>query len=151
MVQLRHRGKNVYGWSVIDSNNSLCFPPEVINDYGLGYGTDLVLFTASKASGGFCISKFETLKSSGLSHIISENPELESDSGRIIGYKGKSYCRLRMSGDRLELSSQIMNHFELERGDKLLVIKGSNIAFDCIVKGPLVDMANESEKDIGVY
>ena len=151
MVQLRYRGKNVYGWSVIGNDNSLHLPPEVIDEYNLGENSDIVLFTASKTSGGFCISKFETLKSSRLSHIINENPELERESGQIVDYKGKSYCRLRMCGNEVKLSCDIMNHFELEIGDKLLIIKGSNIAFDCIVKGPLVDMANESEKDIGVY
>ena len=151
MVQLRYRGKNVYGWSLIRDDNSICFPPEAIDEYKLNGDANIVLFTASKTSGGFCISKFDTLKSSGLSHIINDNPELERDTGRIVGYKGKSYCHLQMSGNGVELSCEIMDHFDLKTEDKLLIIKGSNIAFDCIVKGPLVDMANESEKDIGIY
>lgn len=36
-------------------------------------------------------------------------------------------------------------------GDNLLLVRGSNIAFDCLLKGPLVEMAEKSEKMIVQY
>lgn len=154
MPQLRHQGKHVFGWSVIRKENTIHFPPDVINEYGLEEESDIILFTASKTSGGFCISKLESLKSSKLSGILDNNPDLESEEniGRIMGYKGKSYCHLRIMGENgIVLSPEIMNHFNVKSQDRLLIVRGSNIAFDCILKGPLVEVAESSDKEIRTY
>ena len=115
--------------------------------------SDIILFNSSKTSGGFCISKLETLKSSKLSKIIENNPLLEDEEniGQIIEYKGRDYCHLKLNGQNcINLSQIIMDHFNLKTGDKLLIIRGSNIAFDCIHKGPLVKVANESNEEIKI-
>ncbi len=154
MPQLRHQGKYVYGWSVIGEENMLYFPPDVISEYMLEENSDIVLFSSSKISGGFCISKLETLKSSKLSKIVDNNPTLEMENciGQIVTYKGKSYCHLKLNGqNNINLSQQIMDYFNVKNGDKLLIIRGSNIAFDCLLKGPLVEVANESNKQIEIY
>lgn len=154
MPQLRHQGKHVFGWSVIGKENTIHFPPDVISEYGLEEESDIILFTASKTSGGFCISKLDTLKSSKLSTILDNNPDLENEEniGQIIKYKGKSYCHLKfMDGSSIKLSPKIMDHFNLKSQDKLLIVRGSNIAFDCILKGPLVEVANKSDKEIKTY
>lgn len=154
MPQLRHQGKHVFGWSVLGKENTIHFPPDAISEYGLEEESDIILFTASKTSGGFCISKLETLKSSKLSGILDDNPDLESEEsvGQIIKYKGKSYCHLKLLGENsIELSSEIMDHFDLKSQDRLLIVRGSNIAFDCIIKGPLVEVANKSDKEIKTY
>ena len=154
MPQLRHQGKHVFGWSIIREEDTVCLPPELIKEYHLEKKSDIILFTGSKTSGGFCISKLETLKSSKLSKIIENNPLLEDEEniGRIIEYNGRSYCHLKLNEQNsINLSQKIMNHFNLKIGDKLLIIRGSNIAFDCILKGPLVKVANETNKEIKVY
>lgn len=154
MPQLRHQGKYVYGWSLIKENNTIYFPPDVIKEYSLEEKSDIILFTASKISGGFCISKLETLKSSKLSRIIENNPNLEDEEeiGQIINYKGKVYCHLKMINQyHIELNAELMEHFSLKTGDKLLIIRGSNIAFDCILKGPLIEVANKSKKRINEF
>ncbi len=154
MPQLRHQGKHVFGWSLIRKDNSLCFPLDLINEYHLEKESDIILFTASKTSGGFCISKLDVLKSSKLSSIITNNPILEDSEkiGEIIKYKGKDYCHLKMTAcDYLILSDEILNNFNLKNNDKLLLVRGSNIAFDCLSKGPLINLANNSDKDIKIY
>ena len=154
MPQLRHQGKHVYGWSIIREDNTLYFPPDIIKEYSLEKNSDIILFTASKISGGFCISKLDTLKSSKLSKIIKDNPILEDGDniGQIIKYKGKNYCHLEMTNQyNIKLNAEMMEHFNLKPGDKLLIIRGSNIAFDCILKGPLIEVANKSEKHINEF
>lgn len=154
MPQLRHQGKYVYGWSVIREENTLHFPPDVISEYMLEENSDIVLFSSSKISGGFCISRLDTLKSSKLSKIVENNPALEMEDciGKIVPYKGKSYCHLKLDDQgNINLSQEIMNYFSVKNGDKLLIIRGSNIAFDCLLKGPLVEVANESDKHIDVF
>ncbi|OUM65113.1 hypothetical protein PIROE2DRAFT_60224 [Piromyces sp. E2] len=154
MPQLRHRGKFVYGWSIVRKDNTLYFPPQVLNEYSLEEECDIILFTSSKTSGGFCITKLTTLKSSKLSKIIENNPDLESEDeiGQIIQFKGKSYCHLKLTKQRsLLLTDKILNHFKVKNGNQLLIVRGSNIAFDCLLKGPLIEVANKSNKVIQVY
>lgn len=154
MPQLRHQGKHVYGWSVIRENNSLYFPPDLIKEYHLEKGLDIIIFSASKISGGFCISPLDALKSSKLSKIIEDNAVLENKEkiGQIIRYKGKNYCHLKMTDqNNIKLTPDIMKQFNLKKEDKLLIIRGSNIAFDCILKGPLIEVAKETDKHIEIY
>ena len=154
MPQLRHQGKHIFAWSIIRKDNTVCLPPELIKEYHLEKNSDIILFNSSKTSGGFCISKLETLKSSKLSKIIENNHLLEDEEniGQIIEYKGRSYCHLKLNDqDGINLSQKIMNHFNLKIGYKLLIIRGSDIAFDCILKGPLVKVANETNKEIKIY
>jgi len=143
----------VYGWSLIRKENTLHFPPKVVNEYKLEKDSDIILISGSKISGGFCISKLNALKSSKLSKIIENNPDLESEEniGKIIKYKGRTYCHVKLTDNTVTLSEKIMNHFNVKNGNKLLIIRGSNIAFDCILKGPLVEVANKSDKPIEVY
>lgn len=51
----------------------------------------------------------------------------------------------------VKLSSNILKKFDVNVGDNLLLVRGSNIAFDCLLKGPLVEMAEKSEKMIVQY
>lgn len=153
MPQLRHQGKFVYGWSLIRTDNMIYFPPNVVKEYLLEKESDVILFSGSKISGGFCISKLNTLKSSKLSKIIENNLILENEDkiGQIIKYKGRYYCHLKISGGGINLPQQMLDVLNLKCGDKLLIIRGSNIAFDCILKGPLIEVANNSSKSIDIY
>lgn len=154
MPQLRERGKFVFGWSIINEDNVVCFPTETIKEYKLIEQSGLILFTSSKISGGFCITGIDILKTSKLSSIIENNPELEMEESKdkIITYKGKSYCHIKMLDDNhIKLTEDIMKHFQLKNGDMLLVVRGSNIAFDCLIKGPLVEVANKSAKQIEIF
>ncbi len=154
MPQLRHQGKFVFGWSVIREDNSFSIPPQTVEEYKLSEQSCLILFTSSKISGGFCITGVEKLKHSKLSKILENNPELEAEEAneKIIDYKGKSYCRIKMmDACHIQLTEEIKNHFNVKCGDKLLVIRGSNIAFDCLAKGPLLEVANDSDKKIEIF
>jgi len=154
MPLLREGGNFVYGWSIIRKDNTLYLPPKVVNEYKLEKDSDIILISGSKISGGFCITSLKTLKSSKLSRVVENNPDLESEEsiGQIINYRGKNYCHLKLTNDNsLILSEKIMSHFNVKNGNKLLIIKGSRIAFSCCNKGPLIRVAHESNKLIEVY
>lgn len=154
MPQLRHQGKYVYGWSIVRDDNTLILPPDVMKEYGLEANSDIILFSSSKTSGGFCISKFKTLKDSKLSGILINNPELEDENsmGKIINYKEKSFCHIKVAeSKKIILSDKILKHFGVMNGNRLLIVRGSNIAFDCLLKGPLIEVAKETDKTIDIY
>jgi len=154
MPLLREGGNFVYGWSIIRKDNTLYLPPKVVNEYKLEKDNDIILFSGSKISGGFCITSLKTLKSSKLSRVVENNPDLENEEniGKIINYGGRSYCHLKLTDENsLILSDKIMTHFNMKNGNKLLIIKGSRIAISCCLKGPLIKVAHESNKLIEVY
>ena len=154
MPQLRPQGKYVYGWSIVRDDNTLILPFDVMKEYGLEEHSDIILFSSSKTSGGFCISKLKTLRDSKLSSILMNNPELEDENklNTIINYKGKSFCHIKVVGKKkINLSEKILKHFGIMKGNRLLIVRGSNIAFDCLLKGPLIEVAKETDKKIDVY
>lgn len=152
MPQLNKGGKYVFGWSKIREDGCVYFPKKVIDEYRLSGCGELILISGSKISGGFCVSTYQALENSKLSNILKSNPKLmkkELADGEAISYKGRRYCWTAFCDDeRIELTEDMRKEFELKTGDELLIIRGSNIAYDCIVKGPLVEMAKQSEKTI---
>lgn len=152
MPQLNKGGKYVFGWSEIKEDGCVHFPGKVIEEYGLSQCSELILISGSKISGGFCISTYQTLLASKLNNILKSNPKLmkrETLDGEAISYKGRRYCWTAFyDGEHIKLTEDMLKEFELKIGDNLLIIRGSNIAYDCIVKGPLVEMAQQSKKNI---
>ena len=154
MTQLNPGGKFVYGWSKVNSDMKLCLPVELVKEYQLGESEDIViLMSSSKTSGGFCVTSMQKLKKSALSHIIVKNPMLRDKNHLyfVTTYKNRIYVSVQFVNNTIKLNSNILKKFNLNIGDNLLLVRGSNIAFDCLVKGPLVEMAKRSEKMVMQY
>ena len=149
MPQLNKGGKFVFGWSVISSSGKVVFPDMVLDEYKLSNEDYLFIVTGSKISGGFCVFNKKQLMQSKLNSIFELNPKLlnrVTEPGEFITFKGRKYCWVNFyEGSYIILDDLTLKNLDLKLYDKLLIIRGSNIAFDCIVKGPLVEMANESE------
>ena len=154
MPQLNPGGKYVYGWSRVNSDMKLCLPPELVKEYGLNDTEDIViLMSSSKTSGGFCVTSMKKIRKSAISHIIDRKPILKEKNKQyfIITYKNRVYVSVQFENNIVKLSSNILKKFDVNVGDNLLLVRGSNIAFDCLLKGPLVEMAEKSEKMIVQY
>ena len=88
-----------------------------------------------------------------MSHIIVKNPMLRDKNHLyfVTTYKNRIYVSVQFVNNTIKLNSNILKKFNLNIGDNLLLVRGSNIAFDCLVKGPLVEMAKRSEKMVMQY
>lgn len=74
-----------------------------------------ILFTDSKATGGFCVTRKGLLLSSKLGHILEDHPDMKE----YVLPEGK-FLRVGL-------------------GDELLSIRHSNIAFTMGAYGPLIE------------
>lgn len=91
MPQLNKGGKYVFGWSVIGAEGTIHFPTMALSEYNLTCEPEIIIFTGSKITGGFCVTNQRMLSSSKLKHIIDDLPGLtgehSSDAGQFISYK----------------------------------------------------------------
>ena len=101
MPQLNKGGKYVFGWSVIGAEGTIHFPTMALSEYNLTSEPEIIIFTGSKITGGFCVTNQRMLASSKLKHIIDDLPGLTGEhsgsAGQFIPYKGRSYAWLPLS------------------------------------------------------
>jgi bifunctional DNA-binding transcriptional regulator/antitoxin component of YhaV-PrlF toxin-antitoxin module len=62
MPQLERGGKYVFGWSQVSENGVIVIPGEAVGEYGLNPGTEVVLISGSKSSGGLVMAIKSVLK-----------------------------------------------------------------------------------------
>ena len=94
MPQMNKGGKFIFGKSLIRENGVIQFPEQAIREYDITVEGRVYLFTGSKSTGGFCVTRKGLLEPSLLGHILMETPALKDYSakqGEFIKYKGRSY------------------------------------------------------------
>ncbi|MFZ6031163.1 MAG: hypothetical protein ACOYYS_25930 [Chloroflexota bacterium] len=146
MPQIAKGGKYIFGWSPVSRHGSIQIPPEARDEYGLIPGGKVLLTSGSQATGGFTVTTRSLLQASALASILDSCPDLAEyrlDEGQTVRYKGRSYCWAGFSPDgRLQLSAKTLAAYDVKEGDRLLSIRGSNLAFVMGVRGPLIAHAN---------
>ena len=155
MPQLNKGGKFVFGKSIIRDDASVRIPVQAIDEYHLTEEGKIYLFTGSKITGGFCVTRKGLLQASKLGHILEEVPELKSYSamsGEFLKYKGRSYCWIDISEQGvIHLTAEMMDFLNIRPNMQLLSIRSSDIAFTMGAKGPLMDKADNYEGEIPLY
>ena len=155
MPQMNKGGKFIFGKSVIRNNGVIQFPEQAIREYNITAEGKVYLFSGSKSTGGFCVTRKGLLESSKLGHILSDLPELRhytSAQNSFIRYKGRSYTWTEISEDgEIVLTDDMKAFLKLETGMKLLSIRSSDIAFTMGAYGPLVEESIKHEDEIPVY
>ncbi len=155
MPQINKGGKFIFGRSLIRDDGTLQFPPQAMVEYTITAERKVYLFTGSKSTGGFCVTRQGLLGPSKLGHILTETPQLknyETASGEFVKYKGRSYTWIDITEDGIiRLTSKMMDFLGIAPGMKLLSIRSSNIAFTMGAKGPLVETANAYSGKIAEY
>ena len=148
-------GKFIFGKSLIRENGSLQLPEQAVREYDIASEGKVYLFTGSKSTGGFCVTRKGLLAPSKLGHILEETPSLKdyaAEQGGFVRYKGRSYAWAEISeGGRIVLSDAMLAFLRLERGMKLLAIRSSDIAFTMGAYGRLVEESMRHEDEIPVY
>ena len=95
MPQMNKGGKFVFGESVIHPDGLVRLPPQTVGEYQIASEGNVYLFTGSKSTGGFSVTRRGLLLPSKLGHILTETPALldyEATEGGFLPYKGRFYC-----------------------------------------------------------
>ena len=152
MPQMNKGGKYIFGMSVIREDGSIQFPTQAVEEYRIVDDGKVYLFTGSKSTGGFCVTRRGLLLPSKLGKILEETPALRdytAKQGEFILYKGRSYCWTEISqSGQIILTAEMMNFLEIQPGMPLLSIRSSDIAFTMGAKGPLLEKAKNYEGSI---
>ena len=155
MPQMNKGGKFIFGKSLIRAGGWICLPPMAVSEYEIASEGKVYLFTGSKSTGGFCVTRRGLLQPSKLGHILTENPTLrdyEAEEGRFIPYKGRSYCWLAIAPDgALLLTPEMLSFLRLAQRMELLSIRSSDIAFTMGAKGPLLEREQNYSGEIEVF
>lgn len=155
MPQMNKGGKFIFGKSLIRDNLTIHLPSQALAEYNATSEGKVYLFTGSKVTGGFCVTRKGLLEPSKLGHILTDNPALQNyqtTEGEFIKYKGRSYCWVNiLENGVIQLSQQIMDFLNLNTGMELLSIRSSNIAFTMGATGPLLERAANYEGKIPLY
>ena len=152
---LHKGGKFIFGKSLIRDNLTIHLPTQALTEYNATAERKVYLFTGSKVTGGFCVTRRGLLKPSKLGHILTDNPALQNyqtAEGEFVKYKGRSYCWVNISENGvIQLNQQILDFLNLKIGMELLSIRSSDIAFTMGATGPLLERADNYEGKIPLY
>ncbi len=155
MPQMNKGGKFVFGRSLIRSDGSVRLPPQAVEEYRIADEGKVYLFTGSKITGGFCVTRKGLLHPSKLGHILDEVPQLldyTSSASDFIRCKGRAYCWTDISPTgTIRLTSEMMDFLELRAEMCLLSIRSSDIAFTMGAKGPLLEKAENYGGEIPLF
>lgn len=148
-------GKFIFGKSLIRDNLTIHLPTQALTEYNATLEGKVYLFTGSKVTGGFCVTRKGLLEPSKLRHILTDNPALQNyqiTEGEFIKYKGRSYCWINISENGvIQINQKILDFLNLKIGMELLSIRSSNIAFTMGATGPLLERAHNYEGEILLY
>ena len=155
MPQMNKGGKFIFGKSLIREEGVLQFPEQSIREYDITGEGRVYLFTGSKSTGGFCVTRKGLLETSKLGHILAETPSLKdytAKQGKFIKYKGRSYAWVDITDEgKIVLTNEMMSFLRIESGMKLLSIRSSDIAFTMGAYGRLVEESKKHEDEIPVF
>ena len=102
MPQMNKGGKFIFGKSLIREDGVIQFPEQAIREYDITVEGRVYLFTGSKSTGGFCVTRKGLLEPSKLGHILVETPALKdytAKQGEFVKYKGRSYSWVDITDD----------------------------------------------------
>ena len=140
---------------MIRSDGRVQLPTQAVDEYHIVSEGKVYLFTGSKITGGFCVTRQGLLLPSKLSHILNEMPSLlhyEVPDGTFVPYKGRAYCWTVISASgEITLTKKMMAFLHLEPEMRLLSIRSSDIAFTMGAKGPLLEKAAHFDGEIPLF
>ena len=95
------------------------------------------LFTGSKITGGFCVTRQGLLLPSKLGHILTDTPSLlyyEVPDGTFVPYKGRAYCWTAISASgEITLTEEMMVFLHLKPEMRLILQDGFIRQMQCVI------------------
>jgi bifunctional DNA-binding transcriptional regulator/antitoxin component of YhaV-PrlF toxin-antitoxin module len=137
----------VYGWSKVSNRGKIAIPNEAKAEYNLATCDKVILIPGSKRSGGFGLTTKELLENSRLSTILDSCPKLadfQEPEGRAVKINGKTCCWVKLSKyGTITVPLETLKTYGINPSDRLLVVRGSNVALGFPVRGPIIDEAKK--------
>ena len=84
MPQMNKGGKFIFGKSLIRTDGTLRIPPQAMEEYHIADEGKVYLFTGSKITGGFCVTRKGLLHPSKLGHILDDTPPLQIQGAFLL-------------------------------------------------------------------
>ena len=141
--------------SLIHPDGRVQLPPQAVDEYRIAFEGKVYLFTGSKITGGFCVTRQGLLLPSKLGHILTDTPSLlyyEVPDSTFVPYKGRAYCWTAISASgEITLTEEMMVFLHLKPEMQLLSIRSSDIAFTMGTKGPLLEKAAHFDGEIPLF
>lgn len=155
MPQMNKGGKFIFGACEIHADGTVQFPAQAMEEYNITEEGKVYLFTGSKSTGGFCVTRKGLLQPSKLGHILEAMPQLlhyTAKPGAFFKYKGRAYCWTEVSKTgQIRLEEEMMAFLSVKPGTRLLSIRSSDIAFTMGAKGPLLEKAERFDEEIPLF
>jgi len=133
--QLERGGKYVFGWSVLHPDGSVRLPPEAVVEYGLPRQGSLVVMSGSKTSRGMRVGTAARLEGT-----VLDPASAIPCGGGLARLKSSLVATAMIHDGMMTVPAAALDAFGLSAGDRLLVIRGSNLAFVMAQTGPLVEI-----------
>lgn len=93
MPQMNKGGKFIFGKSLLRDDLTIYLPTQALAEYNAATEGKVYLFTGSKVTGGFCVTRKGLLEPSKLGHILTDHPALQNYQtarGEFVKYKRKA-------------------------------------------------------------
>jgi len=145
MPQLVKGGKFVFGWSVVGPAGEIVIPPDAFEEYGFQESETMVLFSASRTSGGFILARRTKLAASPMAPALTDLGE------QAVGRIGRrTFATCLMGAGMIRVATGLLAAFGAPPGNRLLAVRGSHMGLGMIVKGRIVREA-ERHPEIPVF
>ena len=150
MPQLVKGGKHTYGWTQVGDRGRIQLPPDAAEEYGLKHEMKLLLLPGSKKSGGFGLASQDSFSRTPMTAVLQAHPELANfqlTEGAVVDYQGRTFSWVELREGVIQVPPGTLERYGVQIGDKLLVIRGSDLALGFAVRGPIIE---EAEKHQGL-
>jgi len=145
MPLIARGGKYVYGWSKVGETGRIAIPKEAMDEYSLKERDKVILMSGSRRSAGFALTTPALLGGSPLSAVLRRFPRLRTfqmPEARTVRLEGRAFCWTTIEeGGYISLPEQTLREYEILPGDRLLTVRGSDLALGFALSGPIIDEA----------
>jgi len=145
MPLIARGGKYVYGWSKVGETGRIAIPKEAMDEYRLNERDKVILMSGSRRSAGFALTTPDLLRGSPLSAVLRRFPRLRTfqmPEARTVRLEGRAFCWTTIEeGGYIALPEQTLRDYEILPGDRLLTVRGSDLALGFVLRGPIMDEA----------
>jgi bifunctional DNA-binding transcriptional regulator/antitoxin component of YhaV-PrlF toxin-antitoxin module len=145
MPHIVRSGKYVYGWSKVGESGRIAIPKEAMDEYGLKEHDKVILMSGSRRSGGFAVTTPSLLRGTPLSAVLQRFPRLRTfqmPEARVVRVEGRAFCWAGVDeGNYITLPGLTLREYGIIPGDRLLTVRGSELALGFALRGPIVDEA----------
>jgi bifunctional DNA-binding transcriptional regulator/antitoxin component of YhaV-PrlF toxin-antitoxin module len=115
--------KEAYGISIIRDDLSITIPPKAFKHYGIADGEIVLLTTTHIGEGGIGILNREKAYKSVFKKFI----DLIDQMNTFIENKNRYYALTQISSGKVFLTKELLNVFNLKKGDRLMVVKSTTV------------------------